>query len=201
MQAGAYPVWTAGDTEYWIPGRRERVVASTPVPPTGSIGVHLNTDLMFLPARQALSHSVYLGKAGSAPAHLADLPSATANIAHLQATLEPGTQYVWRVDTRAASGVIETGPDWTLTTGQGDLSCKIAPDPPPQPAPDPPPIPGPNQCPKACTHYCPGLSGKGERCADCVFKYSTQLHAAGCWAASGKGGRHAFVNEFCDLGK
>ena len=199
LSAGAYPAWTPGDTEYWIPGRRKPTAASTPAPPTGSIGVHLNTDVMFLPARLALSSAVYFGKAGGGVlAHIADLPGAAANIARLPAPLEPNTQYTWRVDTTtyAASGV-DTGAEWTFTTGNGDLSCQITPHPPPQPAPDKPPAPGPGQCPKACSRYCPGLTGKGEACDDCVVKYSSELHAAGCWAASGKGGRHAFISEFC----
>jgi hypothetical protein len=37
--AGAYPVWTAADISYWVPGRRLWTQASTPVPPSGSIGV------------------------------------------------------------------------------------------------------------------------------------------------------------------
>ena len=57
MSAGAYDPWTPTQTSYWIPGRREQLVASTPLPPTGSIGVHQNTELMFLPAKHAQSHS------------------------------------------------------------------------------------------------------------------------------------------------
>ena len=157
LSAGAYAVWTAADASYWIPGRRERMTASTPIPPAGSIGVHLNTELIFLPSRLALSHSVYFGKAGSPPSHLEDLPGPTANIARFRANLEPSMRYVWRVDTHTVSGV-ETGDEWTLMTGAGDLSCKITPHPPPQPAPDKPPPPGPGQCPKACKLLCPGPS-------------------------------------------
>ena len=198
LSAGAYPVWTVNDTEYWIPGRRERVVASTPVPPTGSIGVHLNTDLMFLPARLALSHSVYFGKAGSALTWLMDLHGVAANIAQLPALLEPSTRYVWRVDTHVPSGV-EVGIEWALRTGSGDCSCKITPHPPPQPGPDPPPTPGPSQCPKECAKDCPDLAGKGKPCADCVMEHSEALHAAGCWPPGlPSGGRHAFIAAFCD---
>ena len=169
LSAGAYPVWTPDDTEYWIPGRRERMAASTPIPPTGSIGVHLNTELMFLPARLALFHSVYFGAPGGALAHLQDLAGATANVVQLPKLLQLNTHYVWRVDTHTASGV-ETGAEWSLMTGQGDLSCKITPHPPPQPAPDKPPAPGPGQCPKVCKELCPGLAGKGSKCSDCVIK-------------------------------
>ena len=36
LSAGAYPEWTAADTEYWIPGRRELTAASTPIPSSGA---------------------------------------------------------------------------------------------------------------------------------------------------------------------
>jgi hypothetical protein len=198
LSAGAYPIWTAADVEYWIPGRRERTAASTPVPPSGSIGVHLNSELMWLPARLALSHSVYFGKAGTVPTHLEDLSGPTANIVRFRAHLEPSTSYVWRVDTHTASGV-QTGGEWTLATGPAGISCDITPHPPPQPAPDTPPPPGPGQCPKACHTLCPGLTGKGEKCETCVIDHSSALHAAGCWTASGKGGRHAFIVEYCGI--
>jgi hypothetical protein len=198
LSAGAYPIWTAADVEYWIPGRRERTAASTPVPPSGSIGVHLNSELMWLPARLALSHSVYFGKAGTVPTHLEDLSGPTANIVRFRAHLEPSTSYVWRVDTHTASGV-QTGGEWTLATGPAGISCDITPHPPPQPAPDKPPPPGPGQCPKACHTLCPGLTGKGKKCETCVIDHSSALHAAGCWTASGKGGRHAFIVEYCGI--
>jgi hypothetical protein len=158
--------------------------------------VHLNTELMFLPSRMALSHSVYFGKAGTPLLHLEDLPGTRANIVRLREHLEPSTHYIWRVDTHTVSGV-ETGVEWTLMTGASNLSCKITPRPPPQPGPDKPPVPGPGQCPKACSRFCPSLAGKGDTCDACVLKYSAELHEAGCWKASGKGGRHAFLLDFC----
>jgi hypothetical protein len=118
--------------------------------------VHLNTELMFLPSRMALSHSVYFGKAGLPMLHLEDLSGPTANIARLHMNLEPNTHYAWRVDTHTIDGV-KTGEQWTLMTGAGNQSCKISPHPPPQPTPDKPPPPGPGQCPKACNQLCPGL--------------------------------------------
>ena len=183
LSAGAYPVWTPNDKEYWIPGRRERVAASTPVPPTGSIGVHLNTDLMFLPARLALlPSSVYFGKAGSALAHLTDLPGAAANVVRLPALLEPRTPYVWRVDTHALSGAVETGAEWTFMTGLvGDISCKITPHPPPQPKPDPPPPAPSGGC--AAQFVKDGCAVKFHSQADCyhcVHKHKSDLDAAGC---------------------
>ena len=84
--------------------------------------MHLSTELMFLPSRTALSHSVYFGKAGAPLLHLEDLPGATANIARVRMNLEPSTHYVWRVDTHTINGV-QTSEEWTLMTGAGDLSC------------------------------------------------------------------------------
>ena len=153
---------------------------------------------MFLPARLALLHSVYFGQTGAPMAHLVDLSGAAANVAQLQAPLEPNTHYIWRVDTHTAHGVVDPGAEWTFMTGQGDLSCNITPHPPPQPSPHKPPAPGPGQCPAACHRYCPGLAGKDKQCEDCVIKHSSELHAAGCWTASGHGGRHSFITEFCD---
>ena len=154
-------------------------------------------ELMFMPSRLALSHSVYFGEKGSPPSHLEDLSGPTANIAKFPSFLQPSTHYVWRVDTHTVNGVV-AGDEWALMTGAGELACKIAPRPPPQPAPDKPPPPGPGQCPKACNQLCPGLAAKGEKCEACVLQHSSELHAAGCWTESGKGGRHAFVLEFCD---
>jgi hypothetical protein len=197
LSAGAYPVWSPADTAYWIPGRRERVAATTPVPPTGSIGVHLNTELMFLPGRLALSHSVYFGEAGGGRLlHLEDLAGPTANIARPRAQLQPSTHYAWRVDTHTATGVV-AGAEWTLMTGgTGDLSCQITPQPPPQPGPDQPPPPGPGQCPQKLNVLCRGLAGKGARCDACLSEHSAVLAAAGCWRAGGNRA-HTFVLEYC----
>ena len=98
-RAGAYEPWSATARFYWIPGRRERQTASTPVPPTGSVGVHLNSELMFLPGRVAVGHSIFLGLVGGELLHLQDLDG-EANIARPpQAMLRPNTAYQWRVDT------------------------------------------------------------------------------------------------------
>ena len=206
--AGAYPTWTADDVSYWIPGRRDgKGRASAPVPPTGSIGVHVNTELMFMPSGSihAVGHSVYFGekKAGAGAElplpHLVDLTGA-ANIARpvlAGATLNPGTTYAWRVDAHDAMGGTKQGEVWTLRTDpQGAMSCKIAPHPPPHPAP-----PGPQTCAAAEQSQCPGEAGKGankgDPCYNCVVKESKPLEDAGCWTKGATGARHAFIETFC----
>jgi hypothetical protein len=202
LSAGAYPVYSAKHTAYWIPGRRERSDASTPVPPTGSIGVHRNTELMFLPASRATGHSVYLASGGADDGdgntvkkqwqwqHLVDLVGA-ANIARpsvvLPSALDPNMGYAWRVDTHTPTGVVQ-GQAWTLRTGM-NMSCEITPD---------PPAPPPMGCAAAEDKQCPGEAGKGAKvgdpCYNCVVSHSSELGAAGCW---GPHGRHNFIEAFC----
>jgi hypothetical protein len=189
---------------YWIPGRRELAVASTALPPDGAIGVHVDTDLMFLPARRALGHVVYFGKAGGggAPlARLASLPGPDANIAQLKSPLSPFTAFAWRVDTVTAEGV-QTGTEWRFSTGE-NASCSVAPHPPPAPSPSPPaPSPSPPHmsCSAAEAKYCPGLAhtgaGKGSECFECVVNNNGPFETAGCFK---KGTRHEFIETFCGL--
>eukprot|EP00937_MAST-01D_sp_MAST-1D-sp2_P003802 g3802.t1 len=203
--AGAYAPYDPHSATYFIPGRRERSTATTPVPPSGAIGVHLNTELMFLPAVLAAGHDIFFGRAGgsgSAPPlqPLATLAGASANIARpaALAALLPHTAYAWRVDTRTAAGGVVRGATWTLTTGAG-RACEITPHPPPHP-PHPGPGPTPAGCIAAEGKCCPALGGtgaqKGGACYNCVKAHDMALEAAGCYAAGG-GGRHAFVQKFC----
>jgi hypothetical protein len=67
--------------------------------------------------------------------------------------------------------------------------------PPPPPTPVPP---GPEACMAAEAAVCPGEAGNGEACFNCVVAHSKQLEDAGCWKESGKGGRHAFIEKWCD---
>ena len=64
MSVGAYPPYSPSDTHYWVPGRRHQLKTTSPLPPLHSIGVHLNTDLMFREAGAATSYDVYLGVSG-----------------------------------------------------------------------------------------------------------------------------------------
>ena len=64
----------------------------------------------------------------------------------------------------------------------------------------PAPAPAAN-CSSAEKQYCPGLAGggagKGDPCFACVVKFEDQLIAAGCFASTGSGKRHAFIEAFC----
>jgi hypothetical protein len=104
---GAYE---AGDSEYWIPGRRT-LQASMPVPPSGSETVKRDADLMFRPAYEAASHQVYFGRDGRLKS-IAKLQG--GNIAD-PGLLEPGQTYLWRVDARLADGSTIAGPLWSFT--------------------------------------------------------------------------------------
>ena len=201
LGAGAYPAWTSIDASYWLPGRREQTMASTPLPPHGAIGAHLNTELMFLPARRALSHIVYYryaSESGAPMQRLAVLNGSLNNIAKLPEgeTLTPTSVVVWRVDTLTVEGLHVTGKEWRFTTGEsGLLSCSITPHPPTPP-------PAPPTCSSATQQYCPGVAHTGAtkagKCYTCVVTNEIELEAAGCWVHNAKGARHAFVEAFCD---
>lgn len=191
LGAGAYPRWSSRDATYWIPGRREPSIASVPLPPEGAVGVYTNTDLMFLPARNALSHTVYIAKAGDALKYLGNSSGAEANVFQLQRPLESWRSYEWRVDTITPTGTVRGAP-WRFMTG-AELACQISPRPPPRP-----PRPGPTTCASALSSACPGMAHKGPQvgdpCYDCVVDHNSALVAAGCWGAHA---RHAFIEKFC----
>ena len=213
LGVGAYPPWTATDAAYWIPGRREFAAASTPLPPDGAIGVHRNTDLMFLPAIKAISHVVYFGAAGGPLQQIAKLEGPLNNIAGLPqpanaaaaavpsletaaaaaaaAVVAADADYVWRVDTVTAGGDVHIGSEWHFTTGT-DFSCAITPH---------PPTPGPAGCAAAEEKWCPGDAHtgakKGDKCVACVLKFSRELEDASCYHRGGNGARSAFIAQFC----
>ena len=181
--AGAYPVYSPSDATYWLPGRRERIAASSPLPPSGSIGVHRNTDLIFRPARAAVAYSVWFG-AGSGPLqHLKDLDGGS-NVVHTTAPLDANAEYRWRVDSRIASGTVVTGAVWHFATGNA-TACEIVPHPPK------------SGCAAAEDALCPGEAGKGDACRACVLANSPALQSAGCFVA---GSRHTFIEGFCYRG-
>jgi hypothetical protein len=194
LSAGAYDPWSATQATYWIPGRREMLQANTPLPPHASIGIHINTELMFLPAKHALSHAVHLGKAGGPLQHLEDLSGPSANIARPKAQLVADTAYEWRVDTTTVEGV-GRGAVWAFLTGR-NVSCQITPRPPPRPPP-----PGPVACRLAEDKYCPGLGGRGAKvgqpCEVCVINNANAFSEAGCIEGAKSGGRHSFIEKFC----
>lgn len=179
---------------YWIPGRRLRTGASTPIPPTDSIGVHRNANLMFLPSAIAFEnnfsqvrHEVYMGERENALVLIANL-SGESNIVSFH-DFKANTNYVWRVDSIVERQKL-TGMSWTFRTGS-QYACQIVPHPPPMP---PPPPPDCATC-TACEHeLCPGLKGGGQKCEDCIFAHAHVFNKVGCWIDAG---RHAFIETFC----
>jgi len=105
---GAYE---AGNTNYWIPGRKQ-AKASTPIPPNGAQNVKKDADLMFLEACGADGHIVNLINA--AKDHRDRLELRGSNIAN-QGELRSGHRYIWRVDTVMPDGAILKGDLWTFT--------------------------------------------------------------------------------------
>ena len=200
LGAGAYAPYDPAAAVYRVPGRRLRGAASAPVPPSGSVEVHLDSELMFRPAVRALGHAVYFGRAGDTLVKIVDLAGGEANVARpaAAAMLQAHTHYEWRVDVRGGDGAAVRGTVWKFATG-ANVSCHITPR-PPAPAP---PAPGPAACAAAEAALCPGLAGGGakvgEPCYQCVTAHSKQLEDAGCWSAAtaGSGGRSAAIKKFC----
>jgi len=104
---GAYE---AGDTEYWIPGRRTEH-ATMPVPPNSSETVKTDADLMFRPAYEAVGHVVNFGRDGRLQ-RIAQLDD--GNIAD-PGDLETGGTYLWRVDAKYPDGRVVEGALWSFT--------------------------------------------------------------------------------------
>jgi hypothetical protein len=195
LGAGAYPPLSEGSGDhYWIPGRRDRAVASSPVPPSMSIGVHRNLELMFLPSHHAIAHKVYFGKA--ADGHtlpFAKLLTGEANIVRLPGLLEPDTAYAWRVDSQSTGEALARGETWVLRTGS-TIACAVIPHPPAPPMP-----PGPARCTAVEQALCPGDAHGGAKvcdpCYQCVVNHSNAFSSAGCWGESTS--RHSFIEAFC----
>ena len=201
LDAGAYSDWSPSDKTYQIPGRRDKIKASTPLPPTGSLGIYLNTDLMFLPGREALNgHNVYFGESKTTMKLIKTLEGVN-NIVQLEHPLKTGTTYMWRVDVRSPQLLVDldlVGDVWTFETNVESMySCHIPPRPPPSPLP-----PGPGKCKAAENMLCPGDAGKGDKsgdkCFECVVTHSKDFLIAGCWNRDQGGkNRHAFIVEWC----
>ena len=194
-QAGAYSTWTKNDVTYWIPGKRNVGKASIPLPPMSSIGIYLNTDLMFLPGRNAIRHEIYLYNATMGKFDLlTSLKGADMNVVQTNQVLMAGKKYLWRVDAYDVHGTMYVGDVWEFETDvKGQMSCEIIPHPPTPPAP-----PGPAGCTAVEEKYCQGDQGqgakKGDVCFDCVVKNNKAFAEAGCW--HGKE-RHAFIEAWC----
>lgn len=105
---------------YWIPGQQQ-VVASMPVPPSGTTTAKCDASLMWLGGYGASSHDLYLGMnktavstANSTSPHdnmyyFGELKVPT-NVVDIKETFEPGQTYYWRVDVRRT--VLNIGHVW-----------------------------------------------------------------------------------------
>eukprot|EP00041_Stephanoeca_diplocostata_P028394 m.803632 g.803632 ORF g.803632 m.803632 type:complete len:229 (-) comp23367_c0_seq5:25-711(-) len=133
LGVGAYQIVNtsqSGDV-YWIPGRQLMTAISTPLPPPGSIAVHVDTALMFNQARRASAHVVYAAPISQPLARIATV-AGDANVVH-PFVLHAYTDYHWRVDVvvmptasvpaflargiMPAAAEIYPGTVWTFTTG------------------------------------------------------------------------------------
>ncbi len=108
---GAYE---AGDTDYWIPGRR-KMKAWTPIAPDRARNVKKDADLMFLEARGARQHIVRFTNA--AKDHRGEIESVDSNVADPK-ELRAGETYYWRVDAIMPDGTIVKGDVWTFAVEQ-----------------------------------------------------------------------------------
>jgi hypothetical protein len=104
------------DENYWIPGFQDNV-ASQPVPPSGSVTVKRNADLMWLGAYRSEYFDVYFGDKAD---ELEKMASQANNILDPGA-LEPGKTYYWRVDSRTPDGMAK-GTVWTFKVTQEQSS-------------------------------------------------------------------------------
>merc|ERR1712079_65210 len=114
--AGAY---SAGDKQYWIPGRQEWR-ASVPVPPHNTLTAKPDLDLMFLPAYGCSEHRVYLGNEPENMALMGSLKKGD-NIWFLSSALKAGSVHFWRVDAVTSSGQVIPGEVWKFTVAVSEL--------------------------------------------------------------------------------
>ena len=99
---------------YWIPGRQQ-MVASMPIPPSGTTTAKCDTDLMWLAGYDADNHDLYLGTDKSAVSsanstshsnnvhYFSELKVPTNVVEIDKYRIKPGTVYYWRVDARGAT--------------------------------------------------------------------------------------------------
>ncbi len=106
---GAYE---AGNSNYWIPGRKQRK-ASTPIPPHGADNVKQDADLIFLEAHDAKRHIVHF--TNTAKDHKGKVELNDSNITD-PGELRAGDMYYWRVDAVSRDGSIRKGTVWSFKT-------------------------------------------------------------------------------------
>jgi len=107
---GAYEF---GDSHYWIPGCTFKQ-ASVPIPRTGSLAARTDTDLMWKPGKDAVSHNIHFGTATTNLVFV----SHQANNIYSPGTLNTNDTYYWRIDTVTPLGTV-TGQVWSFKLGNG----------------------------------------------------------------------------------
>ena len=106
---GAYEY---GAKQYWIPGRQLET-ATTPIPKNKSIA-KIDADLMFLEAKKATKHIIYLGGLGDKLKRVAKLMD--SNI-YSPKELTADATYFWRVDA-IVTGKVVKGEVWSFTVAK-----------------------------------------------------------------------------------
>lgn len=109
---------------YWIPGRQQ-LVASMPIPPSGTLTAKCDAHLMWLSGYGAESHDLYFGtdkstisKANSTSPHdnvsyFGHLKAPTNVVEVGRDKFEPGKTYYWRVDARQSTkNILNIGHVW-----------------------------------------------------------------------------------------
>ena len=121
-KAGPY-IYDPKMTHYWIPGR-QLYKACTPVPPNGSTTVAADRDaLMWLNAYGANTHHVYMGhtqeavsNASPESAEYKGVVAGGGNVFYFKESLQPRTEYFWRVDAELSADVVYKGDVWSFIT-------------------------------------------------------------------------------------
>ena len=108
---GAYE---RGDNLYFIPGQRA-TNATFPIVPDGAVGVPVTRDvLMWRPAYNAASHTIYFGTVSNALTSYGTVSGET-NVFTLPA-LAANTNYYWRIDAVLTNSTVITGAVWSFST-------------------------------------------------------------------------------------
>ena len=111
---GAYEL---GDPDYWIPGRKEKL-ASTPIPPDGSILVQREQDLMWLFPYGTDTCDIYFGESKEgvekADRSVEEFRSRQKTNIFNAGRLERGRTYFWRIDAVLPGGV-RKGKTWSFS--------------------------------------------------------------------------------------
>jgi hypothetical protein len=131
--AGAYDVYSPTDTQHWIPGAKNRHMASQPSPRDGTRTAATDLDLIFLGAFRARSHNVSIWAATPGASIASVVLMGEDNVAHptsmlssspSSAGIKANTAYRWRVDALLADGTTLRGQEWGFITSS-KRSCLL----------------------------------------------------------------------------